>query len=316
MVTALSNGWPNLTGLDLKPTTDALHLWSQVVGKVRLMLTPWVNHSWHVPLYLSAVGFGTGLIPAQRRSMEIEFDLLADLLVIRDTLGQVRRVKLEPRSVASFYADTMNALRELGLEVRLDPMPCELTDCVPFHADVILRNYDGDTARSYWRAMIQAQRVFHVFRTRFVGKCSPIHLFWGSFDLAVTRFSGRAAPRHPGGAPHLSDAVAREAYSQEVSSAGFWPGGGNVIGPTFYSYAYPAPSGFGDAMVEPGAAGFNTEMGEFLLSYETVARSPDPDAALLDFLQTTYEAAANLARWDRQILERPTGLLGMPPPGV
>jgi hypothetical protein len=313
MTAGIAPGWPALGGRDLKPTTDALHLWSQVVGKVRLMLTPWINHSWHVPLYLSAVGFGTGLIPAPGRSIALEFDLIAGLLVVRDTSGEVRTVTLEPRSVAGFYADTMAALQQLGLAVRLDPMPCELVEAVPFHADDSVRAYDGEVARAYWRAMIQAERVFQVFRSRFIGKCSPIHLFWGSFDLAVTRFSGRTAPRHPGGAPHLSDAVAREAYSHEVSSAGFWPGDGAVHGPSFYSYAYPAPPGFGEAPA--GAGAFDAGMGEFLLSYEAVLRGLDPDAVLLDFLQSSYEAAANLAHWDRAGLERPTGLLGLPPVG-
>ena len=316
MVIPSSNGWPDLAGLDLQPTTDALHLWCQVVGKIRLMMTPWVNHSWHVPLYLSAVGLSTGLIPAQSRSFEIEFNLLADALTIRDTEGQVRSVELKPQSVATFYANAMHAMSELDLEVRLDPMPCELAEAVPFHNDEESRAYDGDTARTYWRALIQAQRVFHIFRTRFIGKCSPIHLFWGSFDLAVTRFSGRAAPRHPGGAPHLSNAVAREAYSQEVSSAGFWPGGGKVEGPTFYSYAYPPPSGFGQAVVKPAAAYFDAEMGEFFLPYEAVFKSSDTDTTLLGFLQSTYEDAADLGNWDRKFLERSTGMIGRPPVGA
>ena len=313
MTTADARGWPDLSGLDLQPTTDALHLWSQVVGKIRLMLTPWVNHSWHVPLYISAAGLTTGLIPAGERAFEIEFNLLADLLTIRASDGQMRQVALKPQSVASFYAETMRALDALGLHVELDPMPCELAKALPFHEDAAVRAYDGDVARSYWRALVQAQRVFQLFRTRFTGKCSPIHLFWGSFDLAVTRFSGRAAPPHPGGAPYLSDAVAREAYSQEVSSAGFWPGGGKVKGATFYSYAYPAPSGFGDAAIKPAAAYFDAEMGEFFLSYDAVRGSHDPDADLISFLQSTYEAAANLAHWDRERLEGPTGELGHPP---
>ena len=222
---------------------------------------------------------------------------------------------LKPQSVAVFYANVLQAMRELEIEVRLDPMPCELAEAVPFDDDLAVRAYDGDVARRYWRALLQVQRVFQLFRTRFVGKCSPIHLFWGSFDLAVTRFSGRAAPRHPGGMPHVSDAVAREAYCHEVTSTGFWPGGGKVKGPTFYSYAYPAPPGFGEAAVEPAAAAFDAGMGEFLLSYDAVSRSPDPDAALLSFLQSTYEAAANLGQWDRPFLERPTGMIGQPPIG-
>ncbi|HUE65971.1 MAG TPA: DUF5996 family protein [Rhizomicrobium sp.] len=316
MVTSKSNGWPDLSRLDLKPTTDAMHLWCQVVGKIRLMMTPWVNHSWHVPLYVSACGLSTGLIPAGSRSFEMEFDLLKDVLTIHDTEGRGSTVALEPQSVATFYANTMRALNYLGLEVQIDPMPCELQEALPFHNDEVVRAYDGDTARAYWRALVQTQRVFQLFRTRFVGKCSPIHLFWGSFDLAVTRFSGRAAPRHPGGVPHMPDAVAREAYNQEVSSTGFWPGRGTVRTPCFYNYAYPTPLGFGDTSVQPAEAYFDTMLGEFLLPYGAVRNSPDADSVLLSFLQSTYEAAANLARWDRKFLEGPTGPIGHPPIGA
>jgi hypothetical protein len=310
------NPWPDLSGLDLWPTTDTLQLWSQIAGKVRLMLTPWVNHSWHVPLYLSARGLSTGLIPAGPRSIELEFDLIADVLFVRDTEGLEKRMALKPQSVAAFYGDLMRALREAGVTVDIDPMPCELPNAVPFDRDTSVRRYDGDVARTYWRALVQVHRVFQLFRTRFVGKCSPIHLFWGSFDLAVTRFSGRSAPAHPGGMPHVADAVARDAYNQEVSSAGFWPGGGKIRGPAFYSYAYPVPAGFADAPVRPEAAHFDAEMGEFLLPYEAVRSDADPDMALLDFLQSSYEAAANLAQWDRGRLERATGPIGHPPDGV
>jgi Family of unknown function (DUF5996) len=280
----MSHGWPDLSQLELQPTMEALHLWSQVVGKVRLSLTPWINHSWHVPLYVTARGLATGLIPAGSRAFEMDFDFTSDALIIHDTNGAQARVALAPQSVARFYANTLQALGEMGLDVRVDPMPCELPDPVPFHNDHVPRAYDGDVARAYWQALVQTHRVLQLFRTRFVGKCSPIHLFWGSFDLAVTRFSGRGAPPHPGGVPHLPDAVAREAYNQEVSSAGFWPGGGAVKGPHYYSYAYPAPQGFAEARVEPGAAVFNTKLGEFLLSYEAVRASADPDAALFAFL--------------------------------
>jgi hypothetical protein len=312
----MPNGWPDLSQLDLQPVTEALHLWSQVVGKVRLALTPWTNHSWHVPLYVSARGLSTGPIPVGPRAFEMEFDLIGDNLVIQDTSGQERRVALAPQSVADFYAHVMQALHEMGIDVRLDPMPCELPEAVPFHSDVAVRAYDGETARAYWQALVQTHRVFQVFRTRFLGKCSPIHLFWGSFDLAVTRFSGRKAPPHPGGAPHLPDAVMRDAYNQEVSSAGFWPGGGTVTAPSYYSYTYPQPKGFAEARVQPDAAAFNAELGEFLMPYEAVRTSADPDATLLAFLQTTYEAAANLAHWDRPFLEGPTGPIGHPPAGA
>jgi hypothetical protein len=310
------NEWPNLSQLDLPPTTEALHLWCQVVGKIRLSMTPWTNHSWHVPLYVSARGLSTGLIPNGGHAFDIEFDLIGDTLIIRDTSGRQKHVALTKQSVAAFYANTIEALEALDIAARIDPMPCELPEPVPFHSDNAVRAYDGETARAYWRALVQTQRVFHIFRTRFVGKCSQIHMFWGSFDLAVTRFSGRAAPPHPGGVPHMPDAVARDAYNQEVSSAGFWPGSGTVTAPSYYSYAYPAPKGFSDARVQPDAAGYDAGLGEFLMPYEAVRTSPDPDTTLLDFLQTTYEAAANLAHWDRASLERPTGPVGCPPGNV
>lgn len=308
-----STPWPDLSVFDLRPTTDALHLWSQVVGKVRLMLTPWLNHSWQATFYLSGRGFTTGPIHADGRAFEMEFDLLADVLRIETAEGETRRVKLEPQSVAAFYEATMATLSELGIAVEIRPMPCEIPDAVAFKADHARRAYDTSVARAYWRAMLQVQRVFLLFRSCFIGKCSPIHLFWGSFDLAVTRFSGRDAPPHPGGMPHVPNAVAREAYCREVSSAGFWPG---IDRPAFYSYAYPAPDGFNLARVEPDAALFDPQLGEFLLPYDAVRSSADPDAALLAFLQSTYEAAANLAHWDRARLERAQGKPGRAPDGA
>ena len=307
-----NNPWPDLSVFDLRPTTDALHLWSQVVGKVRLMLTPWINHSWQATFYLSGRGFTTGPVYADGRAFEMEFDLLRDCLRIETAAGETKGVKLEAQSVAAFYEATMAALAELGVTVDVHPMPCELQDAVAFHEDHVRRAYDSDAARAYWRAMLQVQRVFLLFRSRFVGKCSPIHLFWGSFDLAVTRFSGRDAPPHPGGMPHVPNAVAREAYSREVSSAGFWPG---IDRPAFYSYAYPVPDGFNLAKVEPEAAMFDAQLGEFLLSYDAVRSSADPDTALLVFLQSSYEAAADLANWERSRLERAQGMLGRLPPG-
>jgi hypothetical protein len=305
-----NNLWPDLAALDLRPTTDALHLWSQIVGKVRLMLTPWINHSWQATFYLSSRGFTTGPICADGCIFEMEFDLLSDLLRIDTSEGEAERVKLEVQSVSAFYEATMAALTGLGVAVDVHRMPCEIPDAVAFTEDHAPRDYAPEAARAYWRAMLQVQRVFLLFRSRFVGKCSPIHLFWGSFDLAVSRFSGRDAPPHPGGMPHVPNAVAREAYCREVSSAGFWPG---VDRPTFYSYAYPAPDGFKFAKVEPDAAIFDTQLGEFLLSYDAVRSSPDPDAALLAFLQSAYEAAANLAHWERSRLERAQGRLGRLP---
>ena len=307
---ASNNPWPDLMAFDLRPTTDALHLWSQVVGKVRLMLTPWLNHSWHATFYLSGRGFSTGPIYADDRAFEMEFDLLNDVLRIDSAEGMVKRVKLQGQSVAAFYDAAMAALAELGVAVDVHPMPCEIPGAIAFNEDHAQRTYDSNAARAYWRAMLQVQRVFMLFRSRFVGKCSPIHLFWGSFDLDVTRFSGRGAPAHPGGMPHVPDAVAREAYCREVSSAGFWPG---IDHPAFYSYAYPVPDGFNGARVEPAAAIFDTELGEFLLPYEAVRSSANPDATLLLFLQSTYEAAATLADWERPRLERAQGRLGQLP---
>jgi hypothetical protein len=311
---SVGNGWPDLVGLDLLPTTDALHLWSQVVGKVRLMLTPWLNHSWHATFYFTAHGFTTGVLHSGGRTFDMEFDLLDDALRIAVADGETRRVPLKPQSVAAFYGATMQALRDVGLGTDIHCMPCEIPDAVAFTDDHAPRPYDGEVARAYWRAMLQVHRVLQLFRSRFVGKCSPIHLFWGSFDLAVTRFSGRGAPPHPGGMPHVPNSVAREAYCQEVSSAGFWPRGPR--GPSFYSYAYPAPAGFAAAKVEPAAAAFDPQLGEFILPYEAVRASADADGDLLSFLQSTYAAAADLAHWDRARLERPQGFLGRPPDGA
>lgn len=306
------NRWPRLAGLDVRATTDTLQLFSQVVGKIRLMTTPWINHSWHVPLYISVRGLTTGLIVVGDKALEMEFDLLADMLVLRNSDGREDQIPLSGQSVANFYAAALAALENMGFVVKIDPMPCELPECIAFPEDHAPRVYDGGTARLYWRALLQVQRVFWIFRSRFCGKCSPIHLFWGSFDLAVTRFSGRTAPRHPGGVPHLPDAVVREAYSHEVSSAGFWPGDASRP-PSFYSYAYPAPPGFASATVAPREAYFDSALGEFLLPYDAVQSSNDPDGTLLSFLQSTYDAAANLAHWDREAFDRPSGPIGKPP---
>lgn len=307
--------WPDLAGLQLEPTLGTLHLWSQVVGKIRMMLTPWENHSWHVTLYVTARGLGTGLIPGGRIPFSMEFDLDAGVLILRATDGAEARVPLGPGSLARFHEAVMAALERIGISVVIDPVPCEIPDALAFQEDREERAYDPVAARVYWRALVQVHRVFQLFRTRFAGKCSPIHLFWGAFDLAVTRFSGRTAPAHPGGAPHMPDSVAREAYCQEVSSAGFWPGDGSTGGPCFYSYAYPPPAGFADAPLAPKTARFDPTLGEYLLSYADMIAAENPDAALLAFLQSTYEAAANLGGWDRAGLERPDGALGHPPQG-
>jgi hypothetical protein len=285
-------------------------MWTQIVGKIRLAQTPWTNHSWHVPLYVTARGLGTSLIAYDGRAFEMDFDLLGHQLVIRVTDGAQRSIPLEARPVSDFHRDVFTALSELGLDIRIRTTPCELPDAIPFEKDTKHHHYDREFATRFWRALVQIDRVFREFRSRFIGKCSPVHFFWGSFDLAVTRFSGREAPPHRGGIPNFPDWVAREAYSHEVSSAGFWPGGGGVEYPSFYSYAYPAPDGFAKAPVSPAGAFYSDALGEFLLPYDEVRRATSPDDALLEFLQTTYEAAADLAGWNRSALERELVPLG------
>jgi len=303
--------WPELPYAAWRDTRDTLHLWTQVVGKVRLALTPWLNHSWHVALYVTARGLTTSPIPWRGGSIQIDFDFIDHVLWVRTSEGQFRQIMLRPTSVAEFYEDVMIALRELGIEVRINTMPCEIADCLSFEQDTRHAAYDAAYANRFWRVLLSANEVFAHFRTGFLGKASPSHFFWGSFDLAVTRFSGRLAPLHSGGVPHLKNAVAQEAYSHEVSSAGFWPGGGGPIDyAAFYSYAYPAPDGFATAAVKPKAAFFSKELGEFLLPYEAVRTSRNPDTALMEFLQSTYDAAADLAHWDRKMLECGLGEAG------
>jgi hypothetical protein len=304
--------WPALSHVDLRPTLETLQLWTQIVGKVRLKSTPWLNHSWHVTLFVSARGLTTPLIPYNNLAFELEFNFIAGALVIRVSNGMSAEVALTPKTVATFYVEVGEALRSLGVTVKIDRIPSELPDPKPFDEDVSPRTYDPNAACSFWRALVQANRVLERFRTRFIGKSSPVHFFWGSFDLAVTRFSGRRAPLHPGGVPHLADAVTREAYSHEVSSAGFWPGGPGHEEAAFYSYAYPAPPGFAQARVSPGAATFDSALGEFVLPYDAVRTATEPDAALLAFLQSTYSAAADLGGWDRAALECEEGRLGQP----
>ncbi len=296
--------WPSLPLEEWKDTYATLHMWTQVIGKIRFALSPWVNHSWHVTLYVTSRGLTTSPIPYGEKTFEIDFDFIEHRLVIETSGGDVRSIELRPRSVADFYAEVMSTLRGLGFDIRIHTLPNEVQDPIPFEKDAEHKSYDPEYANRFWRILVQTDRLFKEFRARFIGKCSPVHFFWGSFDMAVTRFSGRTAPPHPGGVPHLPDVVAREAYSHEVSSCGFWPGGGPVPYPVFYSYAYPAPEGFKDAIVKPKGAFYSDGLGEFLLPYDEVRSSERPDAALLDFLQSTYEAAANLARWDRPALER------------
>lgn len=306
--------WPELPYAAWRDSCETLQLWTQIVGKIRLTLTPWQNHSWHVALYLTTRGLTTSPIPYGARSFQIDFDFIDHALVIATSDGAQKRLLLLPQSVASFYAIVMSALRDLGIDVTIDDMPNEIPTPIRFPDDQQHASYDREAVQRFWRVLVQADRVFKQFRTGFLGKASPVHFFWGSFDLAVTRFSGRVAPKHPGGVPYLPDHVAQEAYSHEVSSAGFWPGGGAIDYPAFYSYAYPAPDGFADAAVQPDAAFFSKELGEFLLPYDAVRTAPDPDAALLAFLESTYRAAADGAAWDRSALECPLGVPGVPRP--
>jgi hypothetical protein len=300
--------WPALPYAAWRETAATLQLWTQIVGKLRVAQTPWLNHSWHTALYVTVRGLTTSPIPVADGFLAAEFDFIAHELVLRTDRGGEQRIPLRPQTVADFYAATMAALTRLGASVAIDRMPNEIPDAVPFDRDRAHQSYDADYARRFWQVLLRTDRVFKQFRTGFLGKASPVHFFWGSFDLAVTRFSGRAAPLHPGGVPNLPDAVVREAYSHEVSSAGFWPGGGAVDYPAFYSYAYPAPPGFDAAPVRPDAAFFHAQLSEFILPYDAVRTAPNPEATLLAFLQSTYEAAANLAGWDRPGLECDIGL--------
>jgi len=306
-----SRQWPDLPYLEWRETAITLQLWMQIVGKIRLSLTPWLNHGWHVPLYVTARGLGTSPIPVEGEMLEIDFDFIAHRLVCRTSIGDERILSLEPRTVADFHDQLMALLNELGVKVVIHPIPNEIADPVPFPEDNGHNSYDAAAAHRFWRVLVQVDRVFKLFRSGFLGKASPVHFFWGSFDLAVTRFSGRRAPLHPGGVPGLPDKVTREAYSHEVSSVGFWPGNDVFPQAAFYSYAYPEPPGFRDCPTV-GETSFDTSLGEFILPYEAVRRTPSPDALLLDFLNTTYAAAANCGNWDRTALECPLGLPRQP----
>jgi hypothetical protein len=303
--------WPELPTAAWRDTCATLRLFTQVIGKIRLALSPWLNHSWHVTLYVTSRGLSTSPIPYGNRNFEIEFDFIAHALKISTSDGQTRQFALAGHSVASFHALVMKELAELGIQVAIDEMPNELPNPIKFSDDTQHTTYDADAVRRFFQILVNADRVFKQFRTSFLGKASPVHFFWGSFDLAVTRFSGRTAPRHPGGVPHLSDDVACEAYSHEVSSAGFWPGGGAIDYPAFYSYAYPEPAGFRAVKARPDAAFFSEALGEFILPYDAMRTAKDPDQALLDFLASTYEAAAIAANWDRVALECAPGRPGV-----
>jgi hypothetical protein len=303
--------WPELPLAAWRDTCATLHLFTQVVGKIRLTRSPWLNHSWHVALYVTARGLSTSPIPDGTRTFEIEFDFIDHALRISTSDGAHCAFALAGHSVASFYKRVMAELASLDIHLVIDETPNELPDPIRFSEDTQHASYDAGAVRRLHRILVNADRVFKQFRTGFLGKVSPVHFFWGSFDLAVTRFSGRRAPRHPGGVPHLPDAVASEAYSHEVSSAGFWPGSGAIDYPAFYSYAYPEPAGFRTTKIRPDAAFFSEALGEFVLPYDAVRKAKDPDAALLAFLQSTYEAAAIAANWDRAALECAPGKPGV-----
>ncbi|MES2368279.1 DUF5996 family protein [Thiobacillus thioparus] len=302
--------WPSLPLEAWRDTYATLHLWTQIVGKIRLVQSPWINHAWHVTLYVTARGLTTTAIPYGTRAFQINFDFIAHRLTIQSSDGGMASFSLQAQSVAAFYARLMAELDALQLHVELHPLPCEVADPQPFDRDKTHCAYDPEFASRFWQILVQADRVFKQFRARFMGKCSPVHFFWGAPDLAVTRFSGRPAPRHPGGIPNLPDWVTREAYSHEVSSCGFWPGGGPIPYAAFYSYAYPEPAGYAEARVEPAAAFYSTELREFILPYDAVRQATTPDDTLLAFLQTTYDAAADLGAWDRASLERDGDSIG------
>ncbi len=302
-MTTSSTLWPELPLAEWKDTYYTLHMWAQIVGKIRLALTPLQNHWWNCTLYVTPRGLTTSAIPYKGRQFRIDFDFISHILVIRTADGSTKTIALRPRSVADFYQETMSALASLGMPVTIWTTPVEVPDRTPFEKDQKHAAYDPEYVQRFWRILVQASRVLTEFRSRFTGKVSPVHFFWGAFDLAVTRFSGRTAPPHPG-APNCARFVMVEAYSHEVSSCGFWPGGGSVNEPAFYAYAYPEPQGFKDYPIQPPEAFYSAQMGEFLLPYDVVQNAKLPDEVLLHFLQTTYEAAATCAKWDRHALER------------
>jgi hypothetical protein len=306
--------WPEIPYTPWRETCSAFHLYTQIVGKYRLARTPWINHSWQVALYVNARGFTSSIVPDGPGGIEIVFDLLDHAVIGAATDGRTGRIPLEPMSVANFRERFLALIADLGGTPRLHGQPNEIPGAIPFAEDVAERPYDADAVSRFFHALVQADRVLKRFRTGFLGKVSPVHFFWGSFDMAVTRFSGRRAPLHPGGIPALPDEVTREAYSHEVSSAGFWPGGGAIDFPAFYSYAYPGPEGFSKAAVEPPEAYFSDQLGEFLLPYDAVRQAPDPEATLMAFLESTYARAAELAGWDRGELECAIGVPGQPRP--
>jgi hypothetical protein len=299
--------WPALRLEDWRETKETLHLWMQIVGKLRLALAPMTNHWWQVSFYPTARGLTTSAMPYAGGAAEARFDFLDHILRIETSAGGRRELALAPRSVADFHAEFMEALRKLGIDAQIVPRPVEMPEAIPFAEDEIHRSYDPQAVERFWRVLVHVARVFDIWRGRFVGKSSPVHFWWGAFDLACTRFNGRRAPPHPGGIPNTPDYVMREGYSHECISAGWWPGGGGYEDSAFYAYAWPAPDGLRDAAVAPAEAFYGADLGEFLLPYDPVRRAARPDEMVLAFLESTYEAAADRARWDRAALDRPAG---------
>ncbi|MBC5775200.1 hypothetical protein H8S95_14065 [Pontibacter sp. KCTC 32443] len=299
----MKTGWPELNYHTSKDTLETLHLWTQIIGKIKLQMQPWVNHSWHVTLSVSPTGLTTGDLSHQGVHFQVDLNLVQHQLSIKTNAGQKRSFALFNMPVAEFYKKVMHALADLGIDVHIYKVPCELENPIPFDEDQTHKTYDPAQATALHQALLKAQEVLQQFRAKFRGKCSPVHFFWGSFDLAVSRFSGRTAPKHPGGVPNLPDWVAQEAYSHEVYSCGFWPGSEALPEAAFYAYIYPEPDGYRAAEIEPAEAYFHETLGEFILPYEAVRKADDPEAVLLSFLESSYEAAANLAKWDRQALE-------------
>lgn len=296
--------WPNLVFSDIQETLETLHQWIQIVGKVRLKTMPWQNHSWHVALYISSKGFTTNPIPYKGRIFQIDFDFKQHKLTVECSNAGKAEMDLYPRTVADFYREFFEKLDVLGIDVKIHGRPNEMEPAIPFAENTSNKSYDKDAAQAIWKAMLRANEVFTQFRSDFIGKVSPVHLFWGAFDLAVTRFSGNDAPLHQGGMPNMPLDVMQEAYSKEVSSAGFWLGSKDFPFPAFYAYAYPSPAAFGEQEVLPAQAFWSDEMGEFFLKYEDVQQSSNPDEVLLSFLKSTYEACVNTAQWNRAKLER------------
>jgi hypothetical protein len=298
------NAWPELPLDEWQATYDTVHLWTQIVGKTRLALAPMQNHWWQAALYVTSRGLGTSPMPYDDRTLEVEFDFIEHQLIAQTSDGTVQTLPLAPQAVADFYREYVAMLRSMGIEVKLRPVPNEMEEAIPFAEDRTHASYDGNAVQRCWHALVQVDRVMKEFRGRFIGKCSPVHFWWGGFDIACTRFSGRRAPTNHGGVPYCPDYVMLEAYSHECISAGWWPGGLGIDAPAFYSYVYPEPDGFSEVAIRPATARYHPVLRDWILPYDAVRIAPDPDRELLDFLQSTYEAAATASRWDRAALER------------